>query len=195
MGEDSDLESAIRKRATGAGLDYTPDDGLETDRGHVMERRSVEPNEIRELIELISRSSFSTFELERDGFRIKLVKAEAGNPAVAGSPATGPVAVAEGPPATPAPTEGPEAVSSREDGLYELLSPIVGTFYRAPSPDASPYTEVGSHVSKGQVLCIVEAMKVMNEIESEIDAEVVEILIKNGQPVEFGEVMFRLRPS
>jgi acetyl-CoA carboxylase biotin carboxyl carrier protein len=155
----------------------------------------VETNEIRELIELISRSSFSTFELERDGFRIKLVKAEAGNAVAVGSPAPGPVAVAAGPPATPLPTEGTEEASRQEDGLCELLSPIVGTFYRAPSPDTSPYAEVGSHVSKGQVLCIVEAMKVMNEIESEIDAEVVEILVKNGQPVEFGEVMFRLRPS
>jgi acetyl-CoA carboxylase biotin carboxyl carrier protein len=155
----------------------------------------VEPNEIRELIELISRSSFSTFELERDGFRIKLVKAEVGNPAVVGSPPAGPVAVAEGPPATPLPADGPAEVLHQEDGLYELLSPIVGTFYRAPSPDTAPYAEVGSHVNKGQVLCIVEAMKVMNEIESEIDAEVVEILVKNGQPVEFGEVMFRLRPS
>jgi acetyl-CoA carboxylase biotin carboxyl carrier protein len=71
----------------------------------------------------------------------------------------------------------------------------VGTFYAAPSPEAPPYVEVGSRVRKGQVLCIVEAMKVMNEIESEVDGELVEILVKNGQPVEFGEVMFRLRPS
>jgi acetyl-CoA carboxylase biotin carboxyl carrier protein len=155
----------------------------------------VEPNEIRELIELISRSNFSTFELERDGFRIKLVKAEVGQAEVVVGAPPRPVVVAQGPPAAPLPTEGPEEGASQEDGLYEMHSPIVGTFYRAPSPDTPPYTEVGKHVSKGQVLCIVEAMKVMNEIESEIDAEVVEILVKNGQPVEFGEVMFRLRPS
>jgi acetyl-CoA carboxylase biotin carboxyl carrier protein len=79
-------------------------------------------------------------------------------------------------------------------GLVDLTSPIVGTFYRQPSPGASSFVEVGDRVRKGQVLCIVEAMKLMNEIESEIDAEVVEILVANGQPVEFGEVLFRLRP-
>jgi acetyl-CoA carboxylase biotin carboxyl carrier protein len=153
----------------------------------------VEPNEIRELIELISRSNFSTFELERDGFRIKLVKAEVAGSVTVAAPPAAPIAVV-GPP-TPAPAEAPGQSPAPEAGLHELHSPIVGTFYGAPSPDAPNFVDVGSRVSKGQVLCIVEAMKVMNEIESEIDAEVVEILIKNGQPVEFGELMFRLRPS
>jgi acetyl-CoA carboxylase biotin carboxyl carrier protein len=153
----------------------------------------VEPNEIRELIELISRSSFSTFELERDGFRIKLVKAEAPAPVAGAAPPAAPVAVAA--PPTPAPAEAPAPSPGPEPGLHELNSPIVGTFYAAPSPGAPNFVDVGSRVSKGQVLCIVEAMKVMNEIESEIDGEVVEILVKNGQPVEFGELMFRLRPS
>ena len=75
-----------------------------------------------------------------------------------------------------------------------MVSPIVGTFYRAPSPGAPPFVEVGSKIAKGQVLCIVEAMKLMNEIESEIDAEVVEVLVANGQPVEFGERLFAIRP-
>jgi acetyl-CoA carboxylase biotin carboxyl carrier protein len=154
----------------------------------------VETKEIQDLIELISRSDFSTFELERDGFRIKLVRGEAR----LGAPLANAAAVSSaGPlPAPPAAAEAPPAATPAvEDGLYELHSPIVGTFYRAPSPDTPSFTEVGKHVSKGQVLCIVEAMKVMNEIESEVDAEVVEILVKNGQPVEFGEVLFRLRPS
>jgi acetyl-CoA carboxylase biotin carboxyl carrier protein len=73
-------------------------------------------------------------------------------------------------------------------------SPIVGTYYEAPSPGAPPFVKIGDRVGKGQVLCIVEAMKLMNEIESEIDAEVVEILAANGQPIEFGELLFRLRP-
>jgi acetyl-CoA carboxylase biotin carboxyl carrier protein len=76
----------------------------------------------------------------------------------------------------------------------DLRSPIVGTFYRSASPESAAFVEVGSRVRKGQVLCIVEAMKLMNEIESEIDAEVVEIRVANGQPVEYGEVLFRLRP-
>ena len=75
-----------------------------------------------------------------------------------------------------------------------MHSPIVGTFYSAPSPDAPNFVEVGAKVQKGQVMCIVEAMKVMNEIESEIDGEVVEVLVSNSQPVEYGEVLFRLRP-
>jgi acetyl-CoA carboxylase biotin carboxyl carrier protein len=75
-----------------------------------------------------------------------------------------------------------------------MHSPIVGTFYRQPSQAAPPFVEPGSKVKKGQVLCIIEAMKLMNEIEAEMDAEVVEILVANGQPVEFGELLFRLRP-
>jgi len=148
----------------------------------------VDPKEIRELIELISRSNFASFELEGKDFKIKLVKERTAAPAVvAVEPAVQPAA---------APQPAPEPVAeSHPNGATPLESPIVGTFYRAPSPDSAPFVEIGTKVNKGQVLCIVEAMKVMNEIESEIDAEVVEILVKNGQPVEFGEVMFRLRPS
>jgi acetyl-CoA carboxylase biotin carboxyl carrier protein len=153
----------------------------------------VEPNEIRELIELISRSNFRTFELEREGFRIKLVKSDASHPVSVITAGAVPVAAPEAPPTVSA--EAPEAAPPVEPGLADVNSPIVGTFYSAPSPDAPPYADVGSRVRKGQVLCIVEAMKVMNEIESEQDGEVVEVLVKNGQPVEFGEVMFRLRPS
>jgi acetyl-CoA carboxylase biotin carboxyl carrier protein len=154
----------------------------------------VETKDIQDLIELISRSDFSTFELEREGFRIKLVRGEARS----GAPVVhAPAVSSAGPlPAPPAAAEAPPAAAPAvEDGLYELHSPIVGTFYRAPSPDTPTFAEIGNHVCKVQVLCIVEAMKVMNEIESEVDAEVVEILVKNGQPVEFGEVLFRLRPS
>jgi acetyl-CoA carboxylase biotin carboxyl carrier protein len=96
------------------------------------------------------------------------------------------------PPTASAPSPAAEAVST---GLVDMTSPIVGTFYRQPSQAAPPFVEPGSRVKKGQVLCIIEAMKLMNEIESEIDAEVVEILVANGQPVEFGEILFRLRPT
>ena len=88
---------------------------------------------------------------------------------------------------------GAAAEGLADSGLVEFHSPIVGTFYRALGPDAEPFVEVGSQVKKGQVLCIVEAMKVMNEIESEVEGEVVEVLVANGQPVEFGEILFRLR--
>ena len=145
----------------------------------------MDSKEIRELIEMISRSNFSAFELEEaDGFKLKLVK-----PGSAPAPT---VVVTE-----PAPVAAPPAAAPAapiDDGLIGFDSPIVGTFYRSPGPDAPPFADVGQNVKKGQVLCIVEAMKVMNEIESEIDAEVVEVCVTDGQPVEFGEILFRLRP-
>jgi acetyl-CoA carboxylase biotin carboxyl carrier protein len=157
----------------------------------------LEPNELRELIELISRSNFVTFELEREGFKLKLEKG--GTPApsqVVVVPAAAPLPVAPSPLAAVAPAVAPAAppAEAADSGLVEMTSPIVGTFYRQPSPSAPPFVEPGSKVRKGQVLCIIEAMKLMNEIEAEMDAEVVEILVANGQPVEFGEVLFRLRP-
>lgn len=80
-------------------------------------------------------------------------------------------------------------------GLVEVKSPMVGTFYRAPSPDAAPFVEIGEHVTKGQVLCIIEAMKLMNQIESEISGTIVKILIENGKPVEFGQPLFLVKPE
>ena len=156
----------------------------------------MDPKEIRELIELISRSNFASFELEGDGFKLKLVKEQ---PAVQAG-----VAVMEPTPPNPAPPPaaanpaGAAAESGAEPGDEEgtvlVRSPIVGTFYRSPSPDAPSFVEIGAKVKKGQVICIIEAMKVMNEIEAEIEAEVIDVLVANGQPVEFGELMFRLRP-
>ena len=156
----------------------------------------MDHKELRELIEIISRSNFSSFELEREGFKLKLVKDDG---VVVAAPAAAlpaqrsalPVApTKEAPGAPPAPAEEKPA----DDGLVEVTSPIVGTYYEAPSPGADPFVKIGGRIGKGQVLCIVEAMKLMNEIESEIDAEVVEILASNGQPVEFGEPLFKLRP-
>jgi acetyl-CoA carboxylase biotin carboxyl carrier protein len=156
----------------------------------------VDAKDLRELIDLISRSSFTTFELEREGFRLRLVKGTGPAPPVMIQPV--PVAA----PAEPNPAPAPQAALSQaappapaaDDGLVTVTSPIVGTFYRAPSPGAPPFVEVGSKIAKGQVLCIVEAMKLMNEIESDLDAEVVEVLVANGQPVEYGERLFKLRP-
>jgi acetyl-CoA carboxylase biotin carboxyl carrier protein len=154
----------------------------------------LDHKELRELIEIISRSNFSTFELERKDFKLKLVK-ENGAPVVAAvprqaAPAALPVVAPPDPGVASTAAEGAAA----DDGLTEVPSPIVGTYYEAPSPGADPFVSVGDRVRKGQVLCIVEAMKLMNEIEAEIDAEVVEILASNGQPVEFGEVLFKIRP-
>jgi acetyl-CoA carboxylase biotin carboxyl carrier protein len=108
-------------------------------------------------------------------------------PPAPAAPAASPAAAA-GAPATPGPAAPPE-------DSHILTSPIVGTFYRAPAPDADPFVEVGARVAKGQVLCIVEAMKLMNEIESDIDGVIVEIYPTNAQPVEFGEPLFAIRAA
>jgi acetyl-CoA carboxylase biotin carboxyl carrier protein len=166
----------------------------------------LEGKELRDLIDLISKSNFVTFELEREGFKLKLEK---GSGPVLSTPAAALPARAQ--PAVSAPAEPgvvaggsetapavvalrPPIVEGAPSGLVEMTSPIVGTFYRQPSHAAPPFVEPGSKVKKGQVLCIIEAMKLMNEIEADMDAEVVEILVANGQPVEFGEILFRLRP-
>lgn len=148
----------------------------------------MDAKELRELIEIISRSNFSTFELEREGFKLKLVKD--GTP----SPAAEAVGAPEGAPGPSSAAPVPAVPELGASDLVELKSPIVGTFYGAPSPGAPSFVEVGDRVRQGQVLCIVEAMKLMNEIEAEMDAEIVEVVAANGQPVEYGDVLFRYRP-
>ena len=133
--------------------------------------------------------------MEREGLKLKLVRQYSGQMAASLAPAPAEAAV-EGAPASgdgqpqAAPPPPPPA-----SNLHEIRSPIVGTFYRSPNPQSDVFVESGSMVKRGQVLCIVEAMKLMNEIESDTDGEVVDILVANGQPVEYGEVLFRLRPS
>ena len=145
--------------------------------------------DIQELIDFISRSEFSHFEMENEGFKLKLVRrGNEDEPQVRlEAPAAGAIPAA-------APVEAAPSPEVAHD-LHEIKSPIVGTFYRSPSPQADTFVETGSVVKKGQVLCIVEAMKLMNEIESDVDGEVVSILVVNGQPVEYGEALFHLRPG
>jgi len=147
--------------------------------------------DIQELIDFISRSEFSHFEMENEGFKLKLIRR--GNEDEPQVRLEAPAAEAV-PAAASAPVEVAPVPEAAHD-LHEIKSPIVGTFYRAPSPQADTFVETGSVVTKGQVLCIVEAMKLMNEIESDVDGEVVSILVANGQPVEYGEALFHLRPG
>ena len=146
-------------------------------------------NEIKELMEYIEASSFVEFELEREGFKIKLVKRAAVSNGAAGVPAPASTAqpILEAHAARPAVVESPD--------IHMVKSPIVGTFYRAGSPGSRSFVEVGDKVKKGQILCIVEAMKLMNEIESDCDGEILEALVANGQPVEYGEPLFKIRKS
>ena len=146
-------------------------------------------------MQFIEESTFVEFELERAGFKLKLVKP--------GAYREVPLAHADGaarpPPVVPTPASspagpGPSGAPEEAEILHAIHSPIVGTFYRAPSPDIPSFVEIGDRVKSGQILCIVEAMKLMNEIESEAEGEILEILVANGQPVEYGETLFKIRP-
>jgi len=164
--------------------------------------------QIKELIELVSLNRLQGLELERSGFRLKIdgqqtAPAAPAAPMAAASPAhaAAPAPAMTAPPAPPSTAAPAPAAAAAPAGPpsgppgHIVTSPIVGTFYRAASPDSPPFCEVGSSVRRGQVLCIIEAMKLMNEIESDIDGVVTEIFPQNAQAVEFGEPLFAIRPS
>ena len=146
--------------------------------------------ELKELIDLFEQKDISELELQKDGFRIRLKKQE-GKSSYAASHAA---------PSQPVP--GPEETDTSENEspllpakrTVPVKSPIVGSFYRASAPDVDPFVEVGDIVEKGQTLCIVEAMKLMNEIESELKGRVLTILVENAHPVEYGETLFLIEP-
>jgi acetyl-CoA carboxylase biotin carboxyl carrier protein len=155
--------------------------------------------QIKELIDIVCKRGLQGIELERSDFRLKIkgqVQASQSLPPTVEVEAASPAASANSP-ANPSDSDderGSEESQEVGPGEHVISSPIVGTFYAAPSPDSEPYVQVGDRVRQGQVLCIVEAMKLMNEIESDIDGEVVQVLGRNAQPVEFGEPLFALRP-
>ena len=160
--------------------------------------------QIKELIGLVAQNRLQGLELERSGFRLKIdghQAAPVAAPAAAAPPAAAPVAapaaaaVAAPAAPTPPPSAGAAAPAGPQPGTHILNSPIVGTFYRSPSPDADPFAEIGSRVKRGQVLCIIEAMKLMNEIESDVDGVIAEIYPQNAQAVEFGEPLFAIKTS
>jgi acetyl-CoA carboxylase biotin carboxyl carrier protein len=143
----------------------------------------VNQREIRRLAELLREYGLSEVEVEREGVRIRLRRDLA---APSAAPAAASVA-----PALPMAAAAPDA---GEAHLLTIEAPMVGTFYQAPSPDASPFIRDGDRVKKGQVVCIIEAMKLMNEIESKVAGRVVKVLVENAQPVEYGQPLFLLEP-
>lgn len=149
---------------------------------------------IKKVIKLVEKSEVDEIEIEEEGKKIRVAKhrhAQAGYP----PPAMYPVPVAAPP---VAPSAGPEVAppaAKPEKKYHEIKSPIVGTFYRAPAPDAATYVEIGQEVKVGSVLCIVEAMKLMNEIESDVSGRVAQVLVENGKPVEYNQVLFLIDPS
>jgi acetyl-CoA carboxylase biotin carboxyl carrier protein len=155
----------------------------------------VDIKDIKAIIDLMKKNSVTEFELEKQDFKIRLKRGMAGGVAtydeaavVSYVPAAGALPVSA---AAPAPVAAPVAVSNELD----IKSPMIGTFYRAPSPEAGPYVEVGTEVNPDTVVCIVEAMKVMNEIKAEVKGVITQILIENAKPIEFGQPLFKVRPA
>jgi acetyl-CoA carboxylase biotin carboxyl carrier protein len=153
----------------------------------------VDLKDIKAIIDLMKKNSVTEFELEKDDFKIRLkrgtngggtaITSEDGSVTTYAAPATVPA---------PAPAAAPPPPASNE---VEIKSPMIGTFYRAPSPESAPYIEVGSEVGPETVVCIIEAMKVMNEIKAEAKGVITQVMVENTKPVEFGQALFKIRPS
>ena len=139
--------------------------------------------EIKEMIQLMNENGLSEFEMEKDGLKVRLRKGSGGvEQTVVYEPRSA---------AQPRVAETPkEAMAAAVAAKNTIKSPMVGTFYAAPAPDAAPFVQVGSTVDVGQVICVIEAMKLMNEIKSEVRGKIVEVLVHNGDPVEFGQPLF-----
>jgi acetyl-CoA carboxylase biotin carboxyl carrier protein len=146
--------------------------------------------EIKAIIDLMKKHGLSVFEIEKEGFRLKLEK----GPSVEAAAAVPPPVAAEPKAASSAPEAAPAGLKAIESvPLREIVSPMVGTFYRSASPDSAPFVDVGKSVTEDTVVCIIEAMKVMNEIKAETSGIIAEVLAENGKPVQFGQVLFKIR--
>jgi acetyl-CoA carboxylase biotin carboxyl carrier protein len=155
--------------------------------------------ELKDLIEFLIERDIAEFELERGDVKVRIRRggeAPGAAPVVHYAPAAPAAPAPAAPPAAPAaPTaEAPAPPPAEEAGLHSVKSPIVGTYYEAPSPGSPPFVKVGDAVEAGQVLCIIEAMKLMNEIEADVAGEVVKKVAANGQPVEYGQALFLIKP-
>jgi acetyl-CoA carboxylase biotin carboxyl carrier protein len=154
----------------------------------------IDLERLRELIALLNEEQIAEFEHEREGERIRIVRGHV-------APLVPPAVVAHVAPAHPvgprpaAPAPSASAAMLPEEGSVDVTSPFVGTFYRSPSPDAPAFVDVGSVVRQGQTLCIIEAMKLMNEIEAEASGTITEVFAQNGKPVEFAQRLFRIKKA
>jgi acetyl-CoA carboxylase biotin carboxyl carrier protein len=158
--------------------------------------------ELKELIDFLIEKDISEFEMERGDVKVRIKRGgDASSPLIThampiasvpiAAPAAVPVAHVPSAPVSTPPAAPP---ASAEEELHQVKSPIVGTFYESPSPGSLPFVKPGDEVAAGQVLCIIEAMKLMNEIESDVSGEVVKVLVSNGQPVEYSQALFAIRP-
>jgi acetyl-CoA carboxylase biotin carboxyl carrier protein len=159
----------------------------------------LELKDIKAIIDLMKKNDLSVFEMEKEGFRLKLQKGAGEQTIFAAPPALPPIiAVPAQPPAVIANSGAPAAVTPAaaapvEVASKEIISPMVGTFYRAASAESPPFAEVGKEVNEDTVVCIIEAMKVMNEIKAEVTGVITEVVAENGRPVQFGQTLFKVR--
>ena len=160
-----------------------------------MKQEDIE--DLKQLIEFLKEHQVAEFEVDRDGLKVRLkFRQPEGSSTSLGDLARFVAAAPSAAPATGAPSAPvAEPAADPDAGLHLVKSPIVGTYYGSPSPGAAPFVSVGERVEKGQVICIVEAMKLMNEIESDVAGEIVKSLVSNGQPIEFGQPLFSVRPA
>jgi acetyl-CoA carboxylase biotin carboxyl carrier protein len=154
----------------------------------------VDLKDIKAIIDLMKKNSISEFEMEKQDFKIKLKRGNNGAISTAQYDEPQLVAYAPGSVATPPAVAAPAATAA-QNGETEIKSPMIGTFYRAPSPEAAHYVEIGTEVGPDTVICIIEAMKVMNEIKAEAKGVITQMLVENAKPVEFGQPLFKIRPS
>jgi acetyl-CoA carboxylase biotin carboxyl carrier protein len=152
----------------------------------------LELKDIKAVIDLMKKNDLSVFEMEKDGFKLKLQKG-AGEQTVFTAPAVVPAAQLAPSPAAPPPAASAAPEAQPGGALKEIVSPMVGTFYRAGSPESPPFVDVGKEVTEETVVCIIEAMKVMNEIKAEVKGIIAEVVAEGGKPVQFGQVLFRVR--
>ena len=158
----------------------------------------LDHTQLRELLALIGESDIQELRLEGEDFRLEVRRNLPMPATVVQAPAVVPAAAVPAPTAPPAsatPSVPPPPAAAVRGDLVPITAPMVATFYRSPAPDEPPFVSVGDRVTAGQPICILEAMKLMNELETETAGEVVEILVENGTPVEFGQVLMRIRPS
>ena len=146
--------------------------------------------EIKEMIQLMNENNLNEIELERDGLKIRLVRGQQGVVQELAQRTVGEAVASGVEPKTPKETAGQE-----EEKYIQIKAPMVGTFYKAVSPDAPPFVELGDIMNAGDVVCIIEAMKLMNEIKSEVKGKIKEILVENGEPIEFGQPLFLIEPE
>ena len=164
--------------------------------------------ELKEILQILEEKEITEFELEEEGMKLRIRKATAPSANHASAPAVAaplvatvlpslgaPVAPVVAPPPAAAAPPAPAPAAEAEAGVTVVKSPIVGTFYRTPDPNAPPFVDVGDRIRVGQVLCIIEAMKLMNEIEAEVAGEVVKVHRESGQPVQYGDALFSIRPD